>query len=74
MKFISFILILFISELFKCEIIQQKFFSGKRPSNPLFVSDSVEKKIKEVTKVMKNKKLAEIFSISYPNTLDTTGR
>jgi hypothetical protein len=23
---------------------------------------------------MKNKKLAEIFSISYPNTLDTTGR
>lgn len=48
---------------------------SKRPpvSERLFVSDAVEKKIKEVTKLLKkNSYLAWMFENCFPNTLDTT--
>ena len=48
---------------------------SKRPAvaDRLFVSDAVEKKIKEVKKLLKNNPyLAWMFENCYPNTIDTT--
>lgn len=49
-------------------------YISQRPeaSNRLFVSKAVENKIKEITGLLKNAKLAWMFSNCYPNTLDTT--
>jgi hypothetical protein len=38
----------------------------------LFRSDAVEKEIKRIVKVLKNEKLAWMFTNCFPNTLDTT--
>ena len=51
------------------------FIKSNRPqeSERLFKSDVIEKKIKEVTKLLrKNPYLAWMFENCYPNTLDTT--
>ena len=42
------------------------------PAERLFVSQSIEKEIARVQKLLKNKKLAEMFAKCFPNTLDTT--
>lgn len=42
------------------------------PAERLFVSKSIEKEIARVEKMLKNKKLAEMFAKCFPNTLDTT--
>lgn len=50
-------------------------FTSKRPAvqERLFVSDAIEKKIKEVSKLLKkNAYLAWMFQNCFPNTLDTT--
>lgn len=49
-------------------------YVSQRPEKDkrLFVSDAVEKKIKEVQKLLKNRKLAWMFGNCFPNTLDTT--
>ena len=53
---------------------QTKLISKRPPkAERLFVSDAVEKKIKEVKKLLKdNPYLAWMFENCYPNTLDTT--
>lgn len=47
---------------------------SQRPSvvDRLFVSQAVEKKIEQVSKVLTNAKLAWMFANCFPNTLDTT--
>lgn len=49
-------------------------YESNRPAEAdrLFKSKAVEKKIKEVTKQLKNPKLAWMFANCFPNTLDTT--
>lgn len=42
------------------------------PADRLFVSKAVEKKILDVTKMLRNKRLAAMFAKCFPNTLDTT--
>lgn len=51
-----------------------KNYKSARPDKKdrLFVSEIVEKKIKEVTGLLKNEKLAWMFSNCFPNTLETT--
>lgn len=51
-----------------------KNYKSARPDKKdrLFVSETVEKKIKEVTGLLKNEKLAWMFSNCFPNTLETT--
>lgn len=59
----------------KTEVCDQTdHYISQRPENEkrLFVSDAVEKKIKEVQKLLKNHKLAWMFGNCFPNTLDTT--
>lgn len=52
---------------------QKKFVSNRKPkSERLFTSVAVENKIKEVTSLLKNPKLAWMFENCYPNTLETT--
>ncbi|MGM9738808.1 MAG: glycoside hydrolase family 125 protein [Candidatus Cryptobacteroides sp.] len=51
----------------------QNFESGRpAPEDRLFVSQSVEKAIVDVTSQLKNKRLAWMFANCFPNTLDTT--
>ena len=51
----------------------QKYKSQRPAKNErLFVSTAVESKIKEVTKLLENKRLAWMFANCFPNTLDTT--
>ena len=45
-----------------------------KPEERLFKSDAVEKKIKEIKAVLKNRRLAWMFENCFPNTLDTTVR
>lgn len=49
-------------------------YKSARPAKKdrLFESEIVEKKIKEVTALLKNEKLAWMFSNCFPNTLETT--
>lgn len=57
------------------QIYKGNDFESKRPplSERLFTSEAVEKKIKEVQKLLKNnKRLAWMFSNCFPNTLETT--
>ena len=60
------------------EMVIQKDNVGKyicqRPKekNPLFKTDAVEKKIKEIKSMLKNPYLAWMFENCFPNTLDTT--
>lgn len=51
-------------------------YVSQRPAKKdrLFESKAVEKKIKEVTKVLKNARLRWMFENCYPNTIDTTVR
>ncbi|MBR6283422.1 MAG: glycoside hydrolase family 125 protein [Muribaculaceae bacterium] len=42
------------------------------PSERLFVSQAVEREIARVERLLKNKKLAQMFAKCFPNTLDTT--
>lgn len=53
-----------------------KVYVSQRPApgERLFKSDAVEKKIKEVTKVLTNARLRWMFENCYPNTIDTTVR
>lgn len=52
---------------------QQAYVSQRpAPENRLFTSPAVEAKIKEVTALLTNPKLAWMFSNCFPNTLDTT--
>lgn len=53
---------------------QTDHYVSQRPEKEkrLFVSDAVEKRIKEVQKLLKNRKLAWMFGNCFPNTLDTT--
>ena len=53
---------------------QAQQYKSQRPARKdrLFVSTAVEAKIKEVGKLLENKKLAWMFANCYPNTLDTT--
>jgi hypothetical protein len=51
----------------------QKYKSQRPAKNErLFVSTAVESRIKEVTKLLENKRLAWMFANCFPNTLDTT--
>ena len=47
-------------------------YQSKRPDSRLFVSQTVDNEIDRVSKMLKNKKLAWMFSNCLPNTLDTT--
>ena len=49
-------------------------YKSQRPAknDRLFVSTAVESKIKEVTKLLENDRLAWMFANCFPNTLDTT--
>ncbi len=49
-------------------------FESRRPAEAdrLFKSTAVEKKIQEVSKQLKNPKMAWMFANCYPNTIDTT--
>ena len=49
-------------------------FVSQRPKEKdrLFKSDAVEKKIKEIKRMLKNPYLAWMFENCFPNTLDTT--
>ena len=49
-------------------------YKSQRPakSERLFVSTAVEAKIKEVTRLLENDRLAWMFANCFPNTLDTT--
>lgn len=55
---------------------QQKYsaFTGVRPpaGERRFVSDAVEKQIAEISKMIADPELRQMFEICYPNTLDTT--
>lgn len=53
-----------------------KTYISKRPvpSERLFYSDAVEKKIETVTRMLKNARLRWMFTNCFPNTLDTTVR
>ena len=53
-----------------------KVYVSQRPAseNRLFRSKAVEKKIQEITKMLKNQRLAWMFENCFPNTLDTTVR
>lgn len=53
-----------------------RVFSSQRPEigKRLFVSQAVENKINEVTKLLKNAQLRWMFENCFPNTLDTTVR
>lgn len=53
-----------------------KVYVSQRPDKKerLFKSNAVEKKIKEVTKMLSNAKLRWMFENCYPNTIDTTVR
>ena len=42
------------------------------PADRLFVSDAVEKEIKRIVKLLKNQRLAWMFTNCFPNTIDTT--
>ncbi len=55
-------------------LCQAQKFESQRPkeSERLFTSKAVEAKIIEVTKLLKNPRLAWMFSNCFPNTLDTT--
>lgn len=50
------------------------FVEGARPApeDRKFVSEAVEKKIDEVSKLIADEKLRKMFEICFPNTLDTT--
>lgn len=52
----------------------ERTITGMRPpiEERLFRSEAVEKTISNVKKQLKNQKLAEMFEICFPNTLDTT--
>ena len=49
-------------------------YTSQRPNvnERLFKSDAIEKKIQEISKLLKNPKLAWMFANCFPNTLDTT--
>ena len=47
-------------------------YISKRPDNRLFVSRAVDEEIERICTMLKNKKLAWVFSNCLPNTLDTT--
>ena len=49
-------------------------YISKRPDNRLFVSRAVDEEIERICTMLKNKKLAWVFSNCLPNTLDTTIR
>jgi meiotically up-regulated gene 157 (Mug157) protein len=51
-----------------------RVYVSRRPdaADRLFNSQAVENKIAEIAKLLKNKKLAWMFTNCYPNTLDTT--
>ncbi|MGL4293291.1 MAG: glycoside hydrolase family 125 protein [Bacteroidales bacterium] len=51
---------------------QQLLCQRPAQTERLFKSDAVEKEIKRVVKMLKNPKLAWMFSNCYPNTIDTT--
>lgn len=53
---------------------QERTVTGRRPepSQRKFRSEAVERVIREVTSQLTNRKLAEMFEICFPNTLDTT--
>ncbi len=55
-------------------LCQAQKFESQRPkeSERLFTSPAVEAKIIEVTQILKNPRLAWMFSNCFPNTLDTT--
>jgi meiotically up-regulated gene 157 (Mug157) protein len=55
-------------------VLQDNTYVSQRPEvkERLFRSQAVEKKIAEVTKLLKNPKLRWMFSNCFPNTLDTT--
>ncbi|MEG1585498.1 MAG: glycoside hydrolase family 125 protein [Bacteroidales bacterium] len=57
-----------------CDNTNISGYPCQRPSKQdrLFESKAVEKEISRITKLLKNRKLAWMFSNCYPNTLDTT--
>lgn len=55
-----------------CDNIQQYKTNRPNKKNRLFLSDAIEKKIREVKKMLTNPYLAWMFENCFPNTLDTT--
>ncbi|MFV0468086.1 MAG: glycoside hydrolase family 125 protein [Dysgonomonas sp.] len=53
-----------------------KVYISQRPSpkDRLFKSDAIEKKVREVTQLLKNARLRWMFENTFPNTVDTTVR
>ncbi len=70
-RLIPIILLLCVASSLACNA---RKYESQRPAEDerLFVSAAVEAKIQEVTKLLKNDRLAWMFANCFPNTLDTT--